>query len=74
MNLGYETRQVVSGIAKAYSPDELIGKKVALVTNLKPVKLRGVESRGMILASSGSDEKIRVLFLDPETENGAEIR
>ncbi len=74
VDLGYETRQVVSGIAKYYTPDELIGKKVTLVTNLKPAKLRGIESFGMILASSGSDGKVRVLFLDPETENGAEIR
>jgi len=69
-----EERQIVSGIAKFYTPDELVGKKVAVVANLKPVKLRGVDSNGMILASSGSDGKIRVLFLDPETENGAEIR
>ena len=69
-----EKRQIVSGIAKYYTPDELIGKKVAVVANLKPVKLRGVESNGMILASEGDDGKVRVLFLDPETQNGAEIR
>ena len=69
-----EKRQIVSGIAKYYSPDELVGKKVAVVANLKPVKLRGVDSNGMILASSSSDGKVRVLFLDSETENGAEIR
>lgn len=69
-----EKRQIVSGIAKYYSPDELIGKKVAVVANLKPVKLRGVDSNGMILASEGADGKVRVLFLDPETSNGAEIR
>ncbi len=69
-----EKRQIVSGIAKYYKPEELIGKKVAVVANLKPVKLRGVDSNGMILASCGDDEKVRVLFLDPETQNGAEIR
>ncbi len=69
-----EKRQIVSGIAKYYKPEELIGKKVAVVANLKPVKLRGVESNGMILASEGADSKVRVLFLDPETQNGAEIR
>ena len=69
-----EKRQIVSGIAKYYSPEELIGKKVAVVANLKPVKLRGVDSNGMILASEGDDGKVRVLFLDPETSNGAEIR
>ncbi len=74
VNIGSETRQVVSGIAEAYSPDELVGKKVVLITNLKPAKLMGIESFGMILASSSSDGKLRVVFLDPETENGAEIR
>ncbi|WP_051003927.1 methionine--tRNA ligase [Gottschalkia acidurici] len=51
LKLGEETRQVVSGIAKYYSPEDLIGKKVILVYNLKPVKLRGIESHGMILAA-----------------------
>ena len=74
VSLGNETRQVVSGIAEAYTPDELVGKKVILVTNLKPAKLMGIESFGMILASSSSDGKLRVVFLDGETENGAEIR
>ncbi|MBE6649887.1 MAG: methionine--tRNA ligase [Ruminococcaceae bacterium] len=69
-----EKRQIVSGIAKYYTPDELIGKKVAVVSNLKPVKLRGVDSNGMILASEGDDGMVRVLFLDKDTQNGAEIR
>lgn len=53
---GDETRQIVAGIAKSYSPDELAGKKIAIVTNLKPAKLRGVESQGMLLAASSGDE------------------
>ena len=69
-----DKRQIVSGIAKYYSPAELIGKKVAVVTNLKPVKLRGVDSNGMILASSSNETDVRVLFLDKDTVNGAEIR
>lgn len=69
-----EKRQIVSGIAKYYKPEQLVGKKVAVVANLKPVKLRGVDSNGMILASEGNDGVVRVLFLDPETQNGAEIR
>ena len=52
MILGYEKRQVVSGIAQYYKPEELVGKKVICVTNLKPVKLRGELSQGMILAGS----------------------
>ena len=72
VDLGYEKRQVVSGIAKYYKPEELVGKKVALVANLKPAVLCGVESNGMILASG--EEDVRVLFLDDSTENGARIR
>ncbi|MBR2344112.1 MAG: methionine--tRNA ligase [Clostridia bacterium] len=71
IDLGYESRQVVSGIAEYYTPDELIGKKVIVVANLKPVKLCGVESRGMILASGDSD--VRVVFIDPAVKNGERI-
>ncbi|UOF91796.1 methionine--tRNA ligase [Fodinisporobacter ferrooxydans] len=58
LDLGAETRQVVSGIAKYYQPEQLIGQKVIVVTNLKPVKLRGVESNGMILAASEGDQLV----------------
>jgi methionyl-tRNA synthetase/methionyl-tRNA synthetase C-terminal region/beta chain len=64
LDLGYETRTVVSGIAEYYKPDDLVGKKVICVANLKPALLRGVESRGMILASSTPDGKISVVFAD----------
>ncbi len=73
LDLGSEVRQVVSGIAKCYKPDELIGKKVLMVANLAPVKLRGVESCGMILAG-GEDDKIRVVFLPDEMPVGTRIR
>jgi len=56
LDLGYEKRQVVSGIAKHYTPDALIGRKVIVVANLKPVKLRGELSQGMILAASEGDK------------------
>ena len=72
VDLGYEKRQVVSGIAKFYKPEELVGKKVVLVTNLKPAKLCGVESFGMILASG--EEDVKVIFLDPTAKNGDRIR
>ena len=71
VDLGYEKRQVVSGIAKFYKPEDLIGKKVCLVTNLKPCKLCGVDSFGMILASG--EEDIKVVFLDPTAKNGDRI-
>ena len=72
VDLGYEQRQVVSGIAKYYTPDQLIGKKIILVANLKPATLCGVESNGMILASG--EETVRVVFLDPETPLGERVR
>ena len=71
VDLGYEKRQVVSGIAKFYKPEDLIGKKVCLVTNLKPAKLCGVDSFGMILASG--EEDVKVVFLDPSAKNGDRI-
>ena len=72
LDLGYETRQVVSGIAKFYEPEALIGKKVIVVANLKPATLCGIESQGMILASG--EEQVRVVFLDPETPLGERVR
>ncbi len=72
IDLGYEQRQVVSGIAKFYEPEALIGKKVIVVVNLKPATLCGIESNGMILASG--EEQVRVVFLDPETPLGERVR
>ncbi len=72
IDLGYEQRQVVSGIAKWYTPEQLIGKKIIIVANLKPATLCGVESNGMILASG--EETVRVVFLDPETPLGERVR
>ena len=71
VDLGYEKRQVVSGIAKFYTPEQLIGKKIVLVANLAPAKLCGVESAGMLLASG--EETIRVVFLDEATPLGERI-
>ena len=72
INLGKETRQIVSGIADYYSPEEFVGKKVIVVANLKPAKLRGVESQGMVLAGETKDllEVINVENLP----NGTKIR
>ena len=63
--------QVVSGIAQFYTPDELVGKKVCVICNLKPAKLCGVDSFGMILASG--EEDVKVVFLDPKAKNGDRI-
>lgn len=72
LDLGYEKRQVVSGIAKFYEPADLIGKKVIVVANLAPAKLCGEESFGMILASG--EKQVRVVFLDPDTPLGERVR
>ena len=78
VTLGNEERQIVSGIAKCYKPEELTGRKVAVVKNLAPAKLRGEESRGMLLASSHKDEDgndvINVIFLDENAKVGDRIR
>ena len=72
LDLGYETRQVVSGIAKWYQPADLIGKKLIVVANLKPATLCGVESNGMVLASG--EETVRVVFLSDDTPLGERVR
>ena len=71
VDLGYEKRTVCSGIKAFFTPDELIGKTVILVTNLKPVKLCGVESNGMILAASVKKDGVSesLTLLKPEDEN-----
>lgn len=72
LKVGDEERTVVSGIAKHYSPEDLIGKKVVLLANLKPAKLRGVMSQGMILAAS-SDNELEVLTLHKELPSGSRV-
>ena len=73
VDLGYEQRQVVSGIAEHYKPEELVGQKVIVVANLKPVKLRGELSQGMILAGS-HDGVLTLATVDPKLENGAKVK
>jgi len=73
LDLGYEQRQVVSGIRKWYSPDALIGRKVILVANLKPAMLRGIESQGMVLAADSGDD-VQVIFADDNAIPGSRIR
>ncbi|MED4404180.1 methionine--tRNA ligase [Metabacillus fastidiosus] len=73
LDLGYEKRQVVSGIAKYYKPEELVGMKVICVTNLKPVKLRGELSQGMILAGS-KDGNLALATVDSSLPNGSQVK
>ncbi len=73
VDMGNETRQVVSGIAKYYEPDSLIGKNVIVVSNLKPAKLRGIDSFGMILAAD-TDDGVKVMFADENAKPGSKVR
>lgn len=63
LDVGGETRTVVSGIAKSYAPEDMVGREVVLVANLKPAKLRGIESQGMILCTTDGDG---VVLVSPE--------
>lgn len=75
VELGDETRQIVSGISKYYKPEELIGKNVIVVANLKPIKLKGVESCGMILAGADDDDKVlKVATIDDGLSTGNIVR
>jgi methionyl-tRNA synthetase len=72
IDLGSETRQIVAGIAEQYSPEEMIGKRIVVVANLKPAKIRGVESKGMLLA--GKDGKLLSLVCaDKEVKGGSPV-
>ncbi|ALS28435.1 methionyl-tRNA synthetase [Paenibacillus sp. 32O-W] len=73
LDLGYEQRQVISGIAQYYKPEELVGRKVICVTNLKPVKLRGEMSQGMILAASHGDQ-LTLATVPDDMPNGAKVK
>ncbi|HXY61791.1 MAG TPA: methionine--tRNA ligase, partial [Nitrospirota bacterium] len=73
VDIGTETRQVVAGIGKSYSPDDLLGKSVVIVANLKPAKLMGIESQGMLLAASNVDA-LAVATFDRETKQGSRVK
>jgi methionyl-tRNA synthetase len=73
VDIGTETRQVVAGIGKSYSPEELLGKTIVIVANLKPAKLMGIESQGMLLAGSNGD-LLAVATFDRETKPGSRVK
>ena len=74
VDLGNDKRQVVAGIAQSYEPDTLIGKKIVFVANLKPAKLFGVESQGMVLAIEDEKGKLSVLEADSDVNVGTKVR
>ena len=73
LNDGDGERQVLSGISQWYAPEDLVGKKIVLVSNLKPAKLCGEVSNGMILAADCSEDDVKVLFVDPSVPAGSRI-
>ncbi|MDZ7316252.1 MAG: methionine--tRNA ligase [candidate division KSB1 bacterium] len=74
IKIGDERRQIVAGIAQRYTPEELIGKKIIVVANLQPAVIRGIESRGMLLAAEDAEGRFSLLGLDREVADGAKIR
>jgi len=74
LSLGEEKREVVAGIAQYYQPEELVGKKVAMIANLQPAKIRGIESQGMILAAVDQENKLTLLVPEKDVSTGAKIR
>ena len=73
VKVGEETRTVVSGIALAYSPEEMVGKKLAMITNLKPAKLCGIVSEGMIICAEDKDGKLAFLTPEKDIDDGSQI-
>jgi methionyl-tRNA synthetase len=69
-----EERQIVAGIGKAYDPDYLVGKKIVVVANLKPAKLMGLESQGMLLAATDEEGTLSILGLDRDVHQGARVK
>ena len=74
LKIGDENRQIVSGIATAYSPEELVGRQIVVVYNLKPRKMRGVESKGMLLAASDTEGNAILLQPDKKADSGSQVR
>ena len=75
LDLGSEKRTIVSGIAEFYEPEALVGKRIVIVANLKPARIRGVESRGMLLAAGGRGpgEELGLITLDSDIPPGTRV-
>jgi methionyl-tRNA synthetase len=74
VKLDKEERQIIAGIAKSYTPETIIGKKVVIVANLQPAKLMGLESKGMILAVETKDGTLEVLNVSESVNNGTRVK
>jgi len=69
-----EERQIVAGIGKAYTPEELIGRSIVVVTNLQPARLMGIESQGMLLAASDDEGKLSIITTEREIKEGSQVK
>jgi methionyl-tRNA synthetase len=74
VDLGFEKRTIVSGIAQHFAPEELVNKQVIVVANLAPRKMRGIESQGMILTAEQPDGRLILVNPDPSAENGSNVK
>jgi methionyl-tRNA synthetase len=74
IDVGTEQRTLVAGISEAYEPEQLVGRTIVMVFNLKPAKLMGIESNGMILAASGDDGRPLLLSVEDGAEPGMRVR
>ena len=72
IEVGSETRQLVAGVAQFYTPDEIVGKTIVIVANLKPAKIRGIESQGMLLAAKDG-KNLKLVTVDGTMPSGVEI-
>lgn len=73
VKIGSQVKQIVSGIKSNYSPEEMVGKKVMVVVNLKPAKLAGIMSEGMLLCAEDADGNLSLMVPEKEMPSGAEI-
>jgi methionyl-tRNA synthetase len=74
VDIGTEQRQMVAGIAETYTPEELVGKKLIVIVNLKPAVIRGIESQAMLLAAITADNKALIPFFDRDIPAGAPVK
>ena len=72
IEVGSEKRQLVAGVAQYYTPEEMVGKTIVIVANLKPAKIRNIESAGMLLAAK-SGKKLALVTVDGEVASGASV-
>ena len=74
VNMGHETRTILSGIAQHYKPEDIVGKQVLVVTNLKPRKMRGIVSEGMVLMAEDANGRLVFVSPDESVANGVQIK